>query len=252
MKITPRPTGIGELEINDALVFVDDFHREKLGLDFIFDRCTIADASAGFSAPSASQRIVLLETRLEILTSFIEWVSTLPEGTLELGFVYPKTCSEITEWLLQRQELQNYSIRDYVISDQAIYLDFGPQQPGDLDAHSVFTGVKFGMNISVAGLSEQPQKVDEVTELRTQLISVLESIDLLDTNPHSAKEIEESLLETEKPRQEEQKQKIAALEGRIVTLQTKLDALQRKYDALANSTLGKITLSRWNKKRDTK
>lgn len=250
MKITPQPTGIGELEINDALAYVDDFHREALGLDFLYDGCSISPSVESFESEAPRARVILIDSRAEVLRRFLAWIEHLPEIVQYIGFVFPKTHSGITDWLVEQEELQQFSIRDYVITHQVIYLEFGPQQSGDLDARSVFAGVKFGLSISEAELSEQPENLDELQELRSQLISVLESIELIDTETPPGEEIEESLLQTEEPTPNEHKEHIAVLEGRVVTLQGKLDALQRKYDSLASSTLGKITLNRWNKKRD--
>lgn len=248
MRITSNPTGIGDLLIKDSLVIVNDFHRENLGLDFISDNCEIREfVPTKLNIPSIDN-LTIVDSRPEVFAEVLNKSSQLfQRPKFLLWCVFPKNHAHLVDWIINQKSISNLSIRDYIISDQAISLSIGLVEENDLDATAVFLGIKIGLELNGQELSIAPDRSQE-KKLREQLVSIVKSLELVNLEPVSTSE--NNLLETEVLKMSAQDRGyIAELEGRVVTLQRKLDALQRKYDALANSKLGKIVLTRWDKNR---
>lgn len=248
MRITRKPTGIGDLLIKDSLVIVNEFHRENFGLDFISDNCEFREhVPTKLNIPSINY-LTIVDSRPEIFAEVLNKSSQLfQRPKFLLWCVFPKNHTHLVDWIINQKSIKNLSIRDYIISDQTISLSIGLAEENDLDATAFFLGIKIGLELNGQALSIAPDRRQE-KQLREQLVSIVKSLELVNLEPASTSE--NNLLETEVLEVSAQdKAYIAELEGRVVTLQRKLDALQRKYDALANSKLGKIVLTRWDKNR---
>ena len=250
MKITPHPTGIGRVALQDSLVIIDAFHREHLGLDFVEDSCEVTDDWTTTLKAVHKSSLALVDTRPEAFEAYLDNVGTANGlGGKTAWCVFPKNHAHLVEWVVTRRSIQKLAVRDYVVDEQVIALEVGTPQVEDVDAATLFRGITLGMELAGQKITSHSDSSAEI-EVREQLISVLESLELVAFK----KPEEQSLLEGEGSAgktDEKAKRYIAELEGRVVSLNRKLDALQRKYDALANSKLGKIILTRWDKNRET-
>lgn len=249
MKITPNPTGIGTVALRDALVVIDQFHRQHLGLDFVEDSCEVTDTWPDSFEQSPWKSLVLVETRPETIEEFLRSLPFDQDSTGRTAWcVFPKNYAHLVDWVVTRESVAALAVRDYVIDSQVIALEIGQCTDEDLDASTLFKGIKLGMELTGQNITSSSSTQGEV-EARQHLISLAESLDLVEFK-RPEDELLMSVEEVAQVSDEKSKQYIAELEGKVVSLNRKLDALQRKYDALANSKLGKIILTRWEKNRE--
>lgn len=249
MKITPQPTGIGTVALRNALVVIDSFHRQHLGLDFVEDSCEVTGTWPSSFDQSLWKSLVLVETRPERIEEFLRSLPFEQDMADRTAWcVFPKNHAHLVDWVVTRESIASLAIRDYVVDPQIIALEIGQCQDGDLDANTLFKGIKLGMELTGQNITTSTSNQGEI-EARQHLISLAESLDLVEFK-RPEDELLMSVEEVAQVSDEKSKQYIAELEGKVVTLNRKLDALQRKYDALANSKLGKIILTRWEKNRE--
>lgn len=128
------------------------------------------------------------------------------------------------------------------------YIEFRQSVAEDLDSTPFINGLVQGIESAGKIAVKDSDQSTLVSELEDKLLSVLESQKLIAPTPLSVESHQQGP-KAKGDSQNESAATIKELENKLVTIRTQFDSLQRKYDALANSRLGRITLSAWSRNR---
>ncbi|MBK4120374.1 hypothetical protein [Kocuria rhizophila] len=244
VKMTRHPDGYSTFLLSDSTIYIDDFHRKLVGLDFVDTRCVIQSFQDNTKPDKNWTDLSLVETRPERIREFAS--DALAVGLSEkyrLRFIFPARCSYLVSWLLQLPEFQQSSIRNYTVTSHIMAIEFGPSEAGDIDAQIYFNGFDLGMQLSTHQLDTGTSDRREA-ESRSQLIELLQGLESFVT-PHS----DEAQTPAPGDKVTLEDQEIERVQLQLVKLTTQHDALTRKYDSLAKSTMGRLTLKLWDRKK---
>lgn len=217
------------VELRNALVYVDDYHRRAMGLAFVGDSCTMADGQQSRNG-----------RHIAVVSSVPEQIADRAEDADQASlftFVLPADQVHAVEPLLSIPALATQSVRTIASDGHVLMVSVVRASATDVAIAPLFAGLRIAAVI--LRHSRPPADLNAESELRGKLMSALELLQATST------------LEASEP-QNGDSHSIALLERRLIKTSRERDALQRKYDSLANSVLGRLTLKRWERNRGRK